>query len=83
MPAKTRIDNRIFPMKRKKLYTSTVWVRNIVKRSVISLEGGKISSYTFRHSCATRLLLVGMDITMVQEFLGHKNIASTLDTCTP
>nr|WP_290440890.1 tyrosine-type recombinase/integrase [Janthinobacterium sp. LM6] len=75
---KTRIDKRVFPMKREKLHADTVWVQNVVKRSGVSLEGGKINSHTFRHSCATRLLRAGMDITMVQKFLGHKNIASTM-----
>ena len=75
---KTRIDNRVFPMKREKLHANTVWVQNVVKRSGVSLQGGKITSHTFRHSCATRLLRAGMDITMVQKFLGHKNIASTM-----
>lgn len=65
-------------MKREKLYASTLWVQNIVKRSSLSLESGKISSYTFRNSCATRLLRVGMDIIMVQKFLVHKNIASAM-----
>lgn len=78
MPVKTRIHNRVLPMKREKLYASTVWVQNIVKRSSLSLESGKISSCTFRHSCTTRLLRVGMDIIMVQKFLAHKNITSTM-----
>jgi len=42
------------------------------------LDGGKITSHTFRHTAATRLLRSGMDITMVQKFLGHKQISSTM-----
>jgi integrase len=75
---KSRIDNWVFPTKCQHTTGNAQWVNAVVKRSGINLEGGKITSHTFRHSCATRLLRAGMDIRKVQVFLGHKNLSSTM-----
>ncbi len=37
----------------------------------------KITSHTFRHSCATHMLKGGADIRYVQMQLGHRNLATT------
>jgi len=75
---KAKTDHWVFPSKSGTYKTNAGWVSTIVKRAGINLDGGKITSHTFRHTAATRLLRSGMDITMVQKFLGHKQISSTM-----
>ena len=37
-----------------------------------------ISVHTLRHSCATYLLLNGVDIRQIQDYLGHANVETTM-----
>jgi len=37
----------------------------------------KVHPHTFRHSCATDLLMNGADLFSVAEFMGHANVATT------
>lgn len=53
-------------------------VENIVKKYVkIAGLPNIITPHTIRHTFATDLLYQGADLRLVQEFLGHKNIATT------
>ena len=38
----------------------------------------RVTSHTFRHSCATHLLADGYDIRTVQELLGHKDVRTIM-----
>ena len=54
-----------------------VRLEKLVENSRVSVQGKNPSLHTLRHSIATHLLHEGMDIEMIQQFLGHESLEST------
>jgi len=52
-------------------------VGHIIKRAGNKL-GWNISPHILRHSCGYHLANQGLDTRLIQDYLGHKNIASTV-----
>ena len=50
----------------------------IAKAAIESLAEKRITPHTFRHSIATHLLQMGMDIEDIARFLGHASLDSTM-----
>jgi len=60
-------------------HVSDVAIQRAVKEGVNGAGIIKLASvHTLRHSFATHLLLQGVDIRQIQEYLGHQNVETTM-----
>ena len=57
---------------------STDWLRSHVAQVGKAVGIEPLFPHRLRHTCATRLLNVGMDITRIQKLLGHQMLSTTM-----
>jgi integrase/recombinase XerD len=57
---------------------STEWLRKHVTALGKAAGIENLYPHRLRHTCATRLLNAGMEITRIQKLLGHENLATTM-----
>lgn len=74
----------VFPSRRQRSRLSTDGIAAIVDRHVTtaaqccpSLASKNVTPHVLRHTCAMRLLAVGVDITVIALWLGHENVETT------
>jgi len=61
----------------KDISMSAAFRRLVQRCSDTQIQTKQPTLHTLRHSIATHLLQQGMDITLIQQFLGHKSLDST------
>ncbi|MGJ7573258.1 tyrosine-type recombinase/integrase [Variovorax sp. RB2P76] len=54
------------------------WMTRAVKRAALSKANGAVTVHSLRHTYANRMLSAGLQLPEVQQLLGHKNIATTM-----
>jgi integrase/recombinase XerD len=75
--AKGRSTDRLFLSRTGRAIDRTNCWRLVVKYARRAGLRGKLSPHTLRHSFATHLLAGGADLRVVQELLGHADVATT------
>jgi site-specific recombinase XerD len=77
----------LFPsdrLKGEKPLSPDMILRKIIRPAMkeTKIEGKMIGWHSFRHSLATNLRSLGVDVKVAQELLRHANSRTTMDICT-
>ncbi len=67
----------VFPTKHR-FNNNYKWLGKALERAGITVDAGRVTLHTARHTCASRLLQGGLNLREVQQVLGHKSINSTM-----
>jgi integrase len=76
------LEHRMSTPERVRVFRSQSWVNVAVKRARKTFIDAKLTPvdlHTCRHTCASFLIAAGVNVKAVQAFMGHANIAVTLD----
>jgi site-specific recombinase XerD len=65
-------------MRRKALSRVTVWLMVKQVSAAAGLEALDVHPHSLRHSCGYSVVNRGTDIRVIQEYLGHQSISSTV-----
>ena len=71
------VDNALFVGNRGKRLTTRLVQSHIKAAAEKEDLGGRVTPHKLRHAFATQLLSNGVDMRLVQEMLGHANLATT------
>ena len=79
-PGSYKPEDWLFPGQKPGEHINVKTIKNtIIKvRNKLNLDQ-RISAHTFRHCFATHCLENGIDLAIIQQLLGHKNIKSDFD----
>jgi type 1 fimbriae regulatory protein FimB len=72
------VDTLFISERRKPLLRCTVWLMIGQTAKAAGLEHLEIHPHMLRHSCGYALVNKGTDIRIIQGYLGHRSISSTV-----
>ena len=72
-----RPEHWLFPGQDPRRHINTRSVHRVLSRAAARAIGRPIGPHLLRHSCATHLLEAGVNVRIVQGFLGHRRISTT------
>ena len=77
-PGSYKLDDWLFPGQKKGEHISVKTIKNTIikQREKLNLDQ-RISAHTLRHCFATHCLENGVDVVLIQQMLGHRNLKTT------
>ena len=78
-PGQQAIDRNAFFLSRRRTRISKSAVEKLVKKYLLKagLDSTQYSPHKLRHTAATLMLQIGVDVRTLQELLGHENLNTT------
>ena len=71
-------EDYLFPGQRRGHFLSPGSVRTVFRKAAVEAKlRGNVTPHSLRHSFATHLIELGVDVTVVQALLGHRSLTTT------